>query len=81
MNDLAKTANGSFNANLNGTYTADGNGISGAITSGIEQGVQRVMSALNINLNVDGNLRNGGGNRASTTRSGWRAQLCGDVEK
>ena len=54
MNDLSKTANGSFNANLNGTYTADGNGISGAITSGIEQGVQRVMSALNINLNVDG---------------------------
>lgn len=54
MNDLAKTANGSFNANLNGTYTADGTGISGAIEAGIERGISRIMNLLNINLNVDG---------------------------
>lgn len=54
MNDLAKTANGSFNANLNGTYTADGAGISGAIEAGIERGISRIMNLLNINLNVDG---------------------------
>lgn len=54
MDDLAKAANGSFKANLNGTYTADGNGISGAIEAGVERGISRVMNLLNINLNVDG---------------------------
>lgn len=38
----------------NGSMTISDGGIAGAISSGIEQGVQRVMSALNINLNVDG---------------------------
>ena len=36
------------------TLTVEEGGVAGAISNGIEQGVQRVMNALNISLNVDG---------------------------
>jgi hypothetical protein len=46
--------NTTMGLNTNSSLTLNDGGIAGAISSGIEQGVQRVMSALNINLNVDG---------------------------
>jgi hypothetical protein len=46
--------NAAMGFSANGSMTVSDGGIAGAISSGIEQGVQRVMSALNINLNVDG---------------------------
>ena len=36
------------------TLTVEEGGVASAISNGIEQGVQRVMNALNISLNVDG---------------------------
>lgn len=38
----------------NSTLTVEEGGVASVISNGIEQGIQRVMNALNINLNVDG---------------------------
>lgn len=46
--------NSAFGADINGSMEVGDGGISGAIARGVEQGVQRVMSALTINLSVDG---------------------------
>jgi len=54
---LARDAAAGLNSaamSTSSTLTVEEGGVAGAISNGIEQGVQRVMNALNISLNVDG---------------------------